>query len=308
MHLPVATGRPLAALTLAAASWGLGTVVSKRAVDEIPPITLLSIQLAASVLALSLLLRWRRVAIRHRSVPPALARLGLLNPGVAYALSLLGLAHITASLSVLLWAAEPILILLLAAVLLRERVGPSFLALSGVAIVGMLLVLYQPGTSGSLVGIALTLAGVAACAVYTVTSRRWIVAVDDTASLVVMQQAFALGLAIAVTAALAAAGEPVIATAVSPFGWLTALGSGILYYGGAYWFYLSALRRLPASAAAASFYLIPVFGVAGGVLLLGERLEPLQWVGAATILAAVVLILGRDRSPTERADAQAATG
>ena len=36
------------ALTLAAACWGIGTVVSKRAIDEIPPLTLLPIQLASA--------------------------------------------------------------------------------------------------------------------------------------------------------------------------------------------------------------------------------------------------------------------
>jgi drug/metabolite transporter (DMT)-like permease len=48
------------------------------------------------------------------SVPTLqLSLLGLLNPGVAYALGLLGLLSITASLSVLLWATDPVLIMLL---------------------------------------------------------------------------------------------------------------------------------------------------------------------------------------------------
>ena len=41
--------RHVLALTLAAACWGIGTVISKRAVDEIPPLTLLSIQLGVSL-------------------------------------------------------------------------------------------------------------------------------------------------------------------------------------------------------------------------------------------------------------------
>lgn len=45
-----------------------------------------------------------------------LSLLGVLNPGLAYALSIAGLAHVTASVSVLLWAIEPILILALAAI------------------------------------------------------------------------------------------------------------------------------------------------------------------------------------------------
>jgi drug/metabolite transporter (DMT)-like permease len=41
-------------LVLAAAAWGVGTVISKRAVAEIPPLTLLVVQLATSVAALGL--------------------------------------------------------------------------------------------------------------------------------------------------------------------------------------------------------------------------------------------------------------
>lgn len=79
------------ALTLAAASWGIGTVVSKRATAEIPPLTLLFIQLAASLIVLGLYMYARRLAFRDPSSSPVLGRLGLLNPGLAYALSLLGL-------------------------------------------------------------------------------------------------------------------------------------------------------------------------------------------------------------------------
>jgi drug/metabolite transporter (DMT)-like permease len=80
---------------------------------------------------------------------------------------------------------------------------------------------------------------------------------------------------------------------VTPIGLASAVGSGVLYYAGAYWLYLNALRRVPASVAGASFYLIPIVGVAAGALLLGERLGTSQWVGAAIVLAAVLLIAVR---------------
>ena len=121
-------------LTLAAASWGLGAVVSKRAVDEIPPFTLLPIQLGTSLAVFSLLMRWRGLPLRDPNASPWLARLGTLNPGLAYALSLVGLVHITVSMSVMLWALEPLMILGLAVWLLRERVSPWLVALTPVAI------------------------------------------------------------------------------------------------------------------------------------------------------------------------------
>jgi drug/metabolite transporter (DMT)-like permease len=268
-------------------------VVSKRAVEEIPPLTLLAIQLAVSLVALALLTRLGGVPFRNRSAAPVLGRLGLLNPGLAYALSLLGLVHITASLSVLLWAMEPLLILLLASLLLGERVGPSLVVLSLVSVGGLLLVIYQPDSTGSLVGIALTLAGVACCAVYSVVARRWLGTSDSTAQVVAAQQAYALGFALVLVAAIWALGGSVLPDHVTPAAWASAVGSGVIYYGLAYWFYLSALRHVPASFAAASFYLIPLFGVVGGSVLLGERLGPSQWLGAAIVLVAAYAILRR---------------
>lgn len=281
------------ALILAAACWGLGTIVSKRAVAEFPPLTLLPIQLAASLVVLAVLLPLRGLPLRDRSAPALLGRLGLLNPGLAYALSLIGLVQISASLSVLLWAVEPLLILALAAVVLGERPGRLVVALSILAAGGMGLILYEPGTSGTLVGIGLTLAGVGCCAVYTVVARRSLGTVTETGPIVAAQQAWALGLALAVVLALWLVGGAVRPQEVTPLGVASAVGSGVLYYGLAYTFYLSALRRLTASAAAASFYLIPIFGVAGAVLTLGDQLALEQWIGAGIVLASVAAILHR---------------
>jgi probable blue pigment (indigoidine) exporter len=298
MSVSISSRRTVLALTLAAACWGLGTVVSKRAIAEIPPLTLLPIQLGASLAVLAPLMRWRGVPFRDHSASPILGRLGVLNPGLAYALGLLGLAHITASMSVLLWAIEPLLILFLAGWFLHERIGPSLVVLSLVAVAGMLLVIYQPGSAGTLPGVVLTIAGVACCATYTVVTRRWLATAESTTRVVVVQQAYALAFALVVVLGIWLFGGAIRPENVSTAGWASAIGSGVLYYGLAYWLYLSALRDVPASVAAVSFYLIPVFGVAGGFLVLGERFVPTQWVGAGMVLAAISMILRRT-SPAE---------
>jgi probable blue pigment (indigoidine) exporter len=284
--MPAMRRTDLLALTLAAACWGVGTVISKRALDEIPPLTLLPIQLAASLAVLSVLMRGRGFRLRG-SGTSVLGRLGILNPGLAYALGLLGLGYISASLSVLLWAVEPLLILVLAAALLRERMTPSLVALSLIAVTGMIVVLYDPASSGQWLGVALTLAGVGCCAIYTVVARRWIGTADSTAEVVLAQQAYALVFACVVLGFAAVLGGSVAPAPISATGWLSAVASGILYYAAAYWLYLTALRGVPASLAAVSFYLIPLFGLAGGYTLLGDRLDPRQWVGAVIVLVAV---------------------
>ena len=91
-------------LVAAAASWGTATAIIKRAVDEIQPLTLLPIELAVSVAVLTFAVVITREPFlwspEHRQLGP----LGVLNPGISYALSLAGLVRITASTSVLLWA------------------------------------------------------------------------------------------------------------------------------------------------------------------------------------------------------------
>jgi drug/metabolite transporter (DMT)-like permease len=87
---------------------------------------------------------------------------------------------------------------------------------------------------------------------------------------------------------------------VSVAGWASAIGSGVLYYGLAYWLYLFGLRSVPASVAALSFYLIPLFGVAGGFVFLGERFEPTQWIGVVVVLVALAAILWRGIEPAAR--------
>lgn len=280
-------------LVLAAAAWGLGTVLSKRAVAELAPLVLLAIQLASSLAVVAVV---RGITRRRPAgpVPARLAWLGVLNPGIAYGLSLVGLTQITASLSVLLWALEPILILALAAVVLGERMGRTAIALSLLALAGMLMVVLEPGASGTPAGIAITVAGVACCAVYTVLSRRWLVPAHAVLDVVLAQQATALLFALAAVLVVVAAGAPILDGAPSAAAVASAVVSGVVYYGAAYWLYLRGLRLVPASVAAMSFYLIPVFGVAGGVVALGEGLELTQWVGATVVVAAVAFLLRRD--------------
>lgn len=304
--------RNVALLAGAAASWGLGTVVSKQAVAELAPLTLLLIQLMVSVAVMAVVVRARGESLPHGREGRLLGRLGLLNPGLAYALSLIGLTEISASMSVLLWASEPILILGLAALVLGEAVGFRLLALSGVAIAGLLIVVLDPSAAGSTLGVTLTVAGVVVCAVYTVLTRRWLLGSDSTFPVVLSQQAHALALIAIVVGVAFVAGQPVMPASITLVGLGSAALSGLLYYALAYSCYLSALRNVRASVAAASFYLIPVFGVAGAWLI-GERMTPVQWLGGVVVVAAVALITtrlgseGRDQPSRAAASAQMAT-
>jgi drug/metabolite transporter (DMT)-like permease len=276
------------ALTAAAASWGIATVIAKRAVAEIPPIKLLPIQLVSSLALLAPVLALRRHDLAWSPDLRRLGALGVLNPGIAYAFSMLGLAQIAASLSVLLWATEPLLILLLAWWILGERISRRLIAAAALAMLGVLLVVFESGRTGRPLGIVLTLAGVGACAVYTVTARKWITS-ESSIQVVTLQQGAALAFALLLLGAMSSSTGSGISN-VSATAWISAIVSGLLYYGAAFWLYLTGLRHVPAAWAGLFINLIPVFGVAAGIRFLDERLSPRQWLGAALILTTMSLV------------------
>jgi drug/metabolite transporter (DMT)-like permease len=55
------------------------------------------------------------------------------------------------------------------------------------------------------------------------------------------------------------------------------------------WFTL--VRRLPVAVSSLSSLVVPLVGVAGGMLLLGEQPNPAEWVGMACILGAVATVV-----------------
>jgi len=160
--------------------------------------------------------------------------------------------------------------------------------------VGVLLVAGVPDARQTstidLFGAMLMLAAVFCCAVYTVISRNIAPGVDPLLAAAVQQTA---GLAWAlVLLPLEARGGVATHLAAIP-GALVVVSviAGLLYYAAAYWLYLSALKAVPAAVAGSFFNVIPVIGIVLAFAFLDERLSALQWVGAATIMMSVLILL-----------------
>jgi drug/metabolite transporter (DMT)-like permease len=81
---------------------------------------------------------------------------------------------------------------------------------------------------------------------------------------------------------------------------------GLVYYALAFWWYLIGLQQAPASLAALFLNRIPIFGVGGAYLVLGERLTLVQWGGALLILVAVVTIVRLQHSTPPKTTSQTA--
>jgi drug/metabolite transporter (DMT)-like permease len=184
---------PAVLLVVACALWGAATVLNKALLTTIPPVTLLVLQLAPSALALWIMVLSTGSRSCKASLLIPLILLGIFNPGVSYTLSLMGLARISASVSTLLWAAEPLMILGLAGLILREPVTWRLLVVTLIGVFGVALVTNVEGSIGSEgsdpIGILLLLAAVLCCAFYTVFSRRLSESVDPLFTVAVQQTA-----------------------------------------------------------------------------------------------------------------------
>jgi drug/metabolite transporter (DMT)-like permease len=298
------------ALVLAAACWGAATVITKHVLTDILPLTLLVLQLMVSVVFLWAIVLVQRLRLPQRRDIVRLGAIGVLNPGLAYTFGLLGLTRTTASMSTLLWAAEPILILVLAWLILRERLTRTLIAFSLLAIIGVVLVAridVGVDQTSLLVGNGLILIGVACCALYTVLTRRMVTNLDPLL-IVVLQQTVALAWALAIWPVEWARGGDLGLTTISPATWGWAALSGVLYYALAFWCYLIGLKQLPASMVGLFLNLIPIFGVGGAYLFLGERLTVVQWIGGTLILLAVVMVLRGQREGATTVPAASPTG
>jgi len=278
---------PAALLIAACALWGAATVLSKALLASIPPVTLLVLQLAPSALAL-----WIVAAAAARPIPARahlvpLALLGILNPGISYTLSLMGLARIPAGVSTVLWAAEPLMILGLAALVLGEAITWRLLLTMLIGAVGVGFVADLGGALGDLGGDAagtlLLLGAVLCCAFYTVFSRKLGEFVDPSVT-VAIQQTAGLAWALALLSTGTQYGSPADIAALPPGLLAAAAVSGLLYYAAAYWLYITALKSVPAAIAGSYFNIIPIFGVGLAYVFLGETLTLLQGLGAAAIL------------------------
>lgn len=298
---------PSLQLVAACACWAVATVIAKDLLGTVPPLTVFVLQLLPGTALLWLLVLLRGMRRQSWRGLAQLALIGLLNPGLSYTLSMLGLARTTASVATLLWAAEPAFILVMAWLILRETITLRLLLLMAAAAAGVLLVTGLVGgdsaIAGSPVGAALILGGVVCCALYTVLSRR-IAAELDPLFTVALQQSVGLAWALAIWP-IELTGSPAGALAgLSAASLAGAAASGLLYYAAAFWFYLRALQSAPATTAGMFLNLTPVFGVAIAHVALGERLAATQWIGAAAILIAVLALLAWSAPERTRAAAE----
>jgi drug/metabolite transporter (DMT)-like permease len=274
-----------------AACYGIAWVISKDSLHHIPPTLLITIQSFASVLCLSLLIHRQGRKLPDLSQLFTLGSIGILEPGLSYILSIQGLMLTTASNASLIGALEPIVTILLACLLLGERVDLTKVIIAALSILGVCLISAAgPSLSPTISGDGLVLIGVFFAALYAIASQRSMTLSRKVNPLIVAwaQQSIALLFFIGLTIGAAATGiEPLRLDLIGPVDLLVALVTGLLGHCLAFWLYLKALRYLSASDCSLYLSLIPVFGMTGALLLLGEQLSWNQGLGGLVVIGAI---------------------
>jgi drug/metabolite transporter (DMT)-like permease len=277
----------------AACTWGLTGVLSKYLLGTTAPMIVVLIQLSSSMLV-----SWVIVTIRFEEVEIGgkfllASALGVLHPGLSTTLGIVGLAHLDASISSTIWALEAAMTMVLASIMLAEKLRVIQVILTIVSVGGVFFMTMNgdqtKGLTESLYGALLILIAVAGCALYTVFSRQ--ISKDSAAEpllLVAGQQTIGLLVSLAMFPFHWSSERLSDLNTLSIDIWLVCALSGNLTFLVAMGLFLAALRHLSAGFASSFLILTPVFGLASAFLLLGEVLTGWQWVGVLVILASVL--------------------
>lgn len=278
-----------AAMIMSAALWGSGTVFSKYTLAYLPPLTLIALELLASCTLLWLLLlhKGKPSHLNRRTVQHAWA--GILEPGLTYLFFTLGLTLTSASGATLIMATEPVIVIVLAWWLLRERITPRLWLLIAAVMFGTLLVTLEGSGEGAqnLLGDLFIVFGTLSTALYTIFSRAGARQMPPLLLATLQQTCGLLFVLLLMPVEWLSIGIPQLA-ALPLHVWLIVIFTGISQGALAFWLYLWALKVIPATQAALVLTLIPIFGVSSAALLLGEQMTWLQVSGGVLILMALI--------------------
>ncbi len=272
------------ALAILALVWGYNWVVMKIGLRYSQPFTFAALRTFLGALVLFALLATMRRPMRPKAIGMTCA-IGLLQTTGFVGLIMWALSGGGAARTSVLAYTMPFWLLLMAWVVLGERLGRLQWVAVGLAFAGLLLVLSPwrlNGLSSSLLAVGAGFLWAASAVVAKILQKRRRV---DLLSLTAWQML--LGSVPLVVIALATASGPPVWSA--SFVW--ALAYNVLLANALAWFlWLYALRVLSAGSAGLGTLAIPVVGVAAAWIQLGERPSPAETLGMALIVGALGVV------------------
>lgn len=275
--------RELLLALLVPLTWALGFTVAKAALDEFPPLLLMSMRFFIA----GLILVWFVPIPRH--CLKDLFWISLVGSTVQYGLTFTGLSMIDASLGGIIVQLEVPFSVLLAVIIFRER--PGLLRIIGmtVSFIGIALIAGKPSLSGQLEGILLTASGALVWAIGQIMYKRISSQIDGLTGIawigVIAAPQMLIGSMIFET------GQVDAIMNASWVGWASVVYLGLIMTVVGYGIWFTVLARNPVSHVMPVLLVLPVFTVLFSVLLLGERPSLEVLLGGVTILAGVSLIV-----------------
>jgi probable blue pigment (indigoidine) exporter len=208
--------------------------------------------------------------------------LGTLNIGGFFALIFFAAYRLPGGTAATLTATAPIMIMLIAWAVVRERPRVASLAGAAVGAAGVALLVLRADFAVDPVGVAASFGAVAMSSLGFVLVKRWHPPVDLLTF--TAWQLVAGGLVLLPIALVVEGGPPTLdVSAVGGFLYLGLFGTVVAYV---VWF--RGLRRLPAAAVSLVGLLNPVAGTVVGIALAGEAFGPTQALGMLLVLGGIV--------------------
>ena len=265
---------------LAPAIWGSTYLVTTELLPPERPL------LAATVRALPaglILLAFGRVLPRGTWWWRALV-LGTLNIGGFFVLLFVAAYRLPGGVAALVGSVQPMLVLVLAAFLLGDRIRPIHVITCLLGAVGVALLVLKATATLDSIGIFAALGGSVFMATGIVLTKRWKRPPGVSVLMLTGWQLTAGGLVL-VPVVLTFEGLPssINGTNVSGYLYLIAFGSLVGY---TVWF--RGIERLPAVAISFLGLLSPIVATILGYLFLTQTLSLLQFIGAVIIIAAIL--------------------
>lgn len=295
--------------------WGSSFLFIKIGLDQgLPPLVLVSYRLGFAVLLLLVLLRLTRGRLpRSREAWWRLAVLAFINVALPFCLITWGEQYTSSAIASILNTLTPLLTIVLASLVLRDEpirvnsLAGVLVGFAGAVLLASPSIGASPGAGGTpeIVGELAVAAGALSYAFGAVFARHQITGrklIDDprvgprtpTAVEIALPQALVSGSMVAVVALLTQATQPTAVLAPpTPQAWFAVLWLGLLGSGVAHVLLFTIIRWWGAGRATLVTYLMPVVGIALGVVVLAESLLPIEIVGTAMIIFGLLVANSR---------------
>ena len=277
---------------LLAAIWGSSFLFMRIGTTEFGPLPTAAVRVTIAALFLLPLVWLRGLLPELRTHWRKIFLVGVLNSGIPFACFAFALLSITTGLSSILNATVPMFGALIAWLWLKDKPNVSrmlglLIGFAGVALLAWDKATFKPDASGVAPGWAV-LACLVACVCYGISAsftKRYLTGMPPLVTAAGSQIGASLGLALPAVWFWPAQMPGIQA-------WLALLAVGVLCTGVAYIVFFRLIENAGPPRALSVTFVVPVFAVLYGVLLLGETVTPWMLLCAAIIVCGTALATG----------------